>query len=125
MTCGGACGPKPEKSTMVELSVVRRVIHGACPVRQHAVRFSCVVADQAAHDPFAGLRLEVERGDYPKIAAAATNGPEQIGIFSALTRRTRPSAVTSSAARRLSMVRPCVRTIHPMPPPRVKPPTPT
>src|SRR5829696_3556145 len=36
-----------------------------------------------------------------------------------------PSAVTSSAASRLSMVRPCLRTRNPIPPPRVSPPIPT
>jgi hypothetical protein len=36
-----------------------------------------------------------------------------------------PSAVTTSAARRVSMVRPYLRTRNPIPPPSVSPPIPT
>ena len=47
------------------------------------------------------------------------------GALSASTCSSRPSAVTTSAASRSSMVRPCLRTRYPTPPPSVIPPIPT
>ena len=41
-----------------------------------------------------------------------------------LARRICPSAVTTSAETKLSMLRPCLRVSQPIPPPRVSPPTP-
>ena len=70
-----------------------------------------------------GQRVEpvLECGDYPEVAAAATQRPEQLSVLVAVARRNWPSAVTTSAARRLSQVSPCLRTSQPTPPPSVSP----
>ena len=70
------------------------------------------------------MRLEQERGDDAEVAAAAANGPEQVAVLLGLATTKLPSASTTSAASRLSMVRPYLRVRCPMPPPSVSPPTP-
>ena len=54
-------------------------------------------------------------------ADAELSGQNRSGWSSALARRNRPSAVTTSAETRLSEVSPALRTSQPIPPPRVKP----
>ena len=79
----------------------------------------------AAHDPRERPHAEAEPGGDAEVAAAAADRPEQVGVVSASVRTSSPSAVTTSAASRLSIVRPCARTRNPMPPPSVMPPIPT
>src|ERR1700721_2213582 len=67
--------------------------------------------------------LEQERRHHTEVSSASTDSPEQI-FSSALATANLPSARTTSAANRLSMVNPYFRVKCPMPPPRVKPPTP-
>ena len=61
----------------------------------------------------------------PKFPPPPRIAQNRSGSFSASTRRSSPSAVTMSAASRSSIVRPCLRTRNPMPPPSVIPPIPT
>ena len=61
----------------------------------------------------------------PKLPPPPRIAQNSSGWWSSSTARTWPSAVTSSAASRLSMVSPCLRTRNPTPPPRVSPPIPT
>jgi hypothetical protein len=69
------------------------------------------------------VQAELEAGGDAEVAAAAADGPEQVRV--GLVVDVEELAVTSSAASRSSMVRPCFRTRYPMPPPRVMPPMPT
>ena len=62
-----------------------------------------------------------ERRHDPEVAAATLNAQKRSGCSSALAVITSPSAVTISAERRLSTVRPYLPMSHPMPPPRVSP----
>ena len=64
------------------------------------------------------------RGD-AEVAAAAADRPEEVGLALLVACTSSPSAVTTSAASRSSIVRPCFRTRKPTPPPRVIPPIPT
>ena len=57
----------------------------------------------------------------PKLPPPPRSAQKRSGFSSALARRSRPSAVTTSAATRLSMVSPNLRVIQPKPPPRVSP----
>ena len=66
-------------------------------------------------------QLELEGGDHAEVRTGATDPPEELGSSDELTRTVRPSAVTSSTARRLSMVRPKCRWRRPIPPPSVRP----
>ena len=61
----------------------------------------------------------------PKLPPPPRMAQNRSGWCSSSTSRIWPSAVTSSAASRLSMVSPCLRTRNPTPPPRVIPPIPT
>ena len=57
------------------------------------------------------LEPELEPRRDAEVAAAAADRPEQVGLVRRRRRRsTSPSAVTISAASRLSIVRPCLRT---------------
>ena len=60
----------------------------------------------------------------PKLPPPPRMAQNRSGCWSAAARRIRPSAVTTSAARRLSMVSPNRRISRPTPPPRVSPATP-
>ncbi len=60
----------------------------------------------------------------PKFQPAPRSPQNSSGSSVALARTWRPSAVTSSTARRLSMVSPNRRCSRPTPPPRVRPATP-
>ena len=65
-----------------------------------------------------------EGGDDAEVAAAAAQRPEEVLVRSALAVTKEPSASTTSALNRLSIVSPCLRVRWPRPPPRVSPPTP-
>src|SRR5262249_16101514 len=69
--------------------------------------------------------LNRNRVTTPKLPPPPRIAQKRSGCVSASTRRSLPSAVTSSAARRLSMVRQYLRTRYPTPPPSVIPPIPT
>ena len=58
------------------------------------------------------------------LAADVVTAEGELLRASADARSSVPSAVTTSAATRLSIVRPCLRISQPMPPPRVSPATP-
>ena len=60
----------------------------------------------------------------PKLPPPPRSAQNRSLFSSALAWTRRPSAVTTSAPTRLSQVRPCLRSSQPMPPPRVKPPSP-
>ena len=60
----------------------------------------------------------------PKFPPPPRNAQNRSGFSSALARAWEPSASTTSAASRLSMVRPHFPLRYPRPPPRVSPPTP-
>ncbi len=62
-----------------------------------------------------------ERRDDAEIAAAAAMPQNRSAFSSALALSSRPSAVTTSAARRLSQARPYLRPSLPKPPPSVRP----
>ena len=61
----------------------------------------------------------------PKLPPPPRMAQNRSGCVSASTWRTSPSAVTTSAASRSSIVSPCLRTRKPTPPPSVIPPIPT
>jgi hypothetical protein len=61
----------------------------------------------------------------PKLPPPPRSAQNRSGLVSASARSSRPSAVTTSAASRSSMVSPCFLTRNPTPPPRVIPPIPT
>ena len=60
----------------------------------------------------------------PKLPPPPRSPQNRSGWSSSLAATSSPSAVTTSAATRLSIVRPCLRVSHPIPPPRVRPATP-
>ena len=60
----------------------------------------------------------------PKLPPPPRSAQNSSGFSSALARACVPSARTTSASIRLSIVSPCLRERWPMPPPRVRPPTP-
>ena len=74
--------------------------------------------------PSNGWRRNVNDVAIPKFAPAPRRPQKSSGFSSSLARTRRPSAVTSSTERRLSIVSPCFRWSRPMPPPRVSPATP-
>jgi hypothetical protein len=55
------------------------------------------------------MRAEGETHHHAEIAATAAQRPEQIGVLRSLAVTKRPSASTTSASSRLSMVSPCAR----------------
>ena len=59
-------------------------------------------ADDVAH----GMRAERELGDDAEVAAAAAQRPEQVGVLVGARRHLRRRRSTTSAASRLSIVRP-------------------
>ena len=60
----------------------------------------------------------------PKFPPPPRSAQNRSGCSWADARTMSPSAVTTSASRRLSTVSPCLRMSQPMPPPRLRPPTP-
>ena len=60
----------------------------------------------------------------PKLPPPPRSAQKRSGFSSAEARRTRPSAVTTSAATQVVDVRPALRLSQPMPPPSVRPPMP-
>ena len=68
------------------------------------------------------MELEFEIHDDAKVAAAAFQGPEQIGIFGFAGADQAAIGSTTSAASRLSQLSPCVPRSQPMPPERSGPP---
>src|SRR5436190_1337427 len=60
----------------------------------------------------------------PKLPPPPRRAQKRSSFSSSLARSRRPSAVTTSAAMRLSHDRPYLRARYPMPPPNVRPPTP-
>src|SRR5215211_1869225 len=60
----------------------------------------------------------------PKLPPPPFSAQNRSGLRSALATRWRPSAVITSAEMRLSTVSPYLRSIQPLPPPSVSPPTP-
>ena len=60
----------------------------------------------------------------PKLPPPPRSAQNRSGSFSADATWTEPSAQTTVAERRLSMVSPYLRRTQPSPPPRVRPPTP-
>ena len=68
------------------------------------------------------VQRELERGHDAEVAATAADAPEQIGVLlGARSQPAVPSAVTTSAEMRLSIVSPCLRLSQPNPPPSVSP----
>ena len=61
----------------------------------------------------------------PKLPSPPRIAQKRSGSLSSLASTTSPSAVTTSAARRSSIVSPFLRARNPMPPARVIPPIPT
>ena len=74
--------------------------------------------DLRARADAAGTR---RRSTTPKLPPPPRIAQKRSGFSSALARRRLPSAVTTSAAIRLSMVMPNLRLVQPKPPPRVRP----
>ena len=72
-----------------------------------------------------GCSRSLSRVATPKLPPPPRIAQNRSGWVWASTRSCWPSAVTTSAASRSSMVRPCLRTRKPTPPPRVIPPIPT
>ena len=70
------------------------------------------------------MQPKLERRGDPEVAPTPVEGPEQIGVDSALAVTSRPSAVTRSTEMRLSQASPKARSVHPEPPPSVRPATP-
>jgi hypothetical protein len=60
----------------------------------------------------------------PKFPPPPRIAQKRSALSVSLARRNSPSAVTMSAARRLSTVKPNLRVSHPKPPPSVSPATP-
>ncbi len=60
----------------------------------------------------------------PKLPPPPRSAQKRSGCSSALARTERPSASTTCADSRLSIVNPCIRLNQPQPPPSVRPPTP-
>ena len=75
----------------------------------------------AAHHGADRVQPELEPGRDAEVAAAATDRPEQVRVRLGVHVQELPSAVTTSAASRSSIVRPYLRTRYPMPPPSVMP----
>ncbi len=71
-----------------------------------------------------GCRLNTKDVTMPKFQPAPRIPQNRSGSSFSLARTERPSAVTSSTARRLSMVSPNCRWSRPTPPPSVRPATP-
>ena len=71
------------------------------------------------------VQAKVEARDHAEVAAAAAHRPEEVRVLvGAGAHASRPSAVTTSAALRLSTVMPYLRLSQPKPPPSVSPATP-
>ena len=70
------------------------------------------------------MQVELEPRHDPEVAAAAAQAPQQLGVLLTRSGTSRPSAVTTSAATRLSQASPNLRIVQPMPPPSVNPATP-
>ena len=70
-------------------------------------------------------RRNFSRVATPKFPPPPRSAQNRSGWLSASARSSSPSAVTTSAASRSSMVMPCLRTRNPIPPLSVIPPTPT
>ena len=68
-----------------------------------------------------GWRLYSSDAAIPKLPPPPRIAQKRSAFSSALARTTRPSAVTRSAARKLSSARPYLGISQPMPPPSVKP----
>ena len=66
--------------------------------------------------PSSGLRRNVKDVAIPKFAPAPRRPQKSSGFSSSLARTRRPSAVTSSTSRRLSIVSPCFRCNRPIRP---------
>ena len=89
---------------------------------QHLGRVLERVVDRAGqHGRADRVQPVLERRDDAEVAAAAAQAPEQLGRSCSLAETRSPSAVTTSAASRLSTVAPCLRISQPMPPPSVSP----
>ena len=71
-----------------------------------------------------GCILNVNDVTTPKLPPPPRSAQNSSGFSSAEARTIEPSARTTSASSRLSMVRPPERAMCPMPPPSVSPPTP-
>ena len=78
----------------------------------------------AEHHRADRVQVVLEGGDDAEVAAAAAQTPQQLRVVLGVTRIRQPSAVTRSAARRLSTVSPYERIRWPKPPLRVTPPMP-
>src|SRR5215218_10345093 len=71
-----------------------------------------------------GCRVSSSAVTTPKLPPPPRSAHSSSGFSVADARTRRPSAVTSSAASRLSQARPCLRSSQPEPPPSVRPATP-
>ena len=72
-----------------------------------------------------GWRRNTNRVTTPKLPPPPRTAQKRSGLRCSLAVTIRPSAVTSSTETRLSIVRPCLRTSQPIPPPSVRPASPT
>ena len=70
------------------------------------------------------MQAELQSRRDAEVSASAAQPPEKLGVVIRAARTTVPSGVTTSAATRLSHVRPCCAVRWPMPPPKVSPATP-
>ena len=92
---------------------------------QDVGRVLCRPEDRSGDDGRADwVQREPERADDAEVPAAASQRPEEVGVVVGRRPHDVALAVTTSASTRLSTVSPCLRMSHPMPPPRLRPPTP-
>ena len=108
-----------------EAELVRRVAHQVAEAAQQ-LRGPLLGVDEQPGEHLRpdGVQRELERGDDAEVPAAAAQRPQQVGVLDRGRAHLAPSAVTSSAASRLSQARPCLRSSQPEPPPSVRPATP-
>ena len=70
------------------------------------------------------MEAELELGDDAEVASTASHPQKRSTFSAALAFTSSPSAVMRSTPISWSIVSPCLRWSHPMPPPRVSPATP-
>jgi len=87
------------------------------PRVQHLRRALPREEEDAGVDVRDRVELELERRDDAEVPAGAPECPEELGLVAASTRRSSPSAVTSSIAVTLFVASPCLRPYQPTPPP--------
>ena len=114
---------------MIAVKVASR---GASPLRSRQRRIAAAARPPSSGKtssaeiacPGSGCRANSNAVTTPKLPPPPRSAQSRSGCESASTCSTSPFAVTSSNETTLSHVSPCRRASQPMPPPRVRPPTP-